>query len=453
MSPNYPLTDPPAPGGPPQKTVDSLREYVTSLRGYSSSAWKAAIACVLAMALSPAALNSTITFFVEPVARDFGWSQSQTLTIFSVPTIAAPFLLPLTGRWVDRWGARAVAVPGAALYALATAAVALTGANVVVLLLTLFAATAFGYVAIMGVFYKVVAEWFPHHRGSGYSLLIGAACSLGGAVLAPLVQLSVHDLGWRPTYFLLALGILVIVFPAQFFLLSEPRRDGADSSAGKGLRVRTELLPGTPLGAALRSPGWLLLVAVMVVIAAVVIGVRLNAVSLFGERGYSPTAVSLSLSVLLVASIGGQIAAGVVMDRSRSARAFVPFVACLVAGTVLIFAAQGGTLILLLVMCLLGMVMGAESSVGPYLVARYFGLRAFAQIQGITLGAVALFGVGVPPVLIQKVAESAGSYTGPLIALTAASLLALALIFLLPRYPAGEKHESAATDEAQSEAV
>jgi MFS family permease len=127
----------------PTHPAGSLREYVTSLRGYPKSAWKAAIACVLAMALSPAALNATITFFVEP------------------------------------------------------ASTAVAGGNT--LILTLFAATAFGYVAIMGVFYKVVAEWFPHHRGWGYSLLIGAAASLGGAILAPLCQLSIDSLGWRQT--------------------------------------------------------------------------------------------------------------------------------------------------------------------------------------------------------------------------------------------------------------
>ncbi|WP_371663450.1 MFS transporter [Streptomyces sp. NBC_00280] len=450
MSPN-PHADVTAPDRPAH-TAGSLREYVTSLRGYPSPAWKAAIACVLAMALSPAALNPTITFFVEPVARDFGWSQSQTLTIFNIPTIAAPFVLPLTGRWVDRWGARAVAVPGAALYALFTAATALAGGSVVLLLLPMFAATAFGYVAIMGVFYKVVAEWFPHHRGSGYSLLIGAATSLGGAIMSPLCRLSIDSLGWRPTYLLIALCILLIVFPAQYFLLSEPERVDEAGAAEKAVRGR-EGLPGVPIGAALRSRGWLLMAAVMILIAAVAMSVRLNAVSLFGDRGYSATTVSLSLSVLLVSSIVGQFLAGVAMDRSRSARTLAPFVACLVVGTVAVFAATGGTLALLLAMCLLGVVMGAESSVAPYLVARYFGMRAFAQLQGMTLGVVALFGVGLSPILFQGAAEATGGYGGPLIALSAISVLTLALTFLLPRYPVDKEREPAPADEAQTEAV
>ncbi|MDX3131379.1 MFS transporter [Streptomyces europaeiscabiei] len=452
MSPN-PHADVTAPGNPAHST-GSLRAYMASLRGYPAAAWKSAIACVLAMALSPAASSATITFFVGPVARDFGWSQSQTLTMLNIPLIASPLILPLAGRWVDRWGTRAVAVPCVALYGLFTAAIALAGGNAVLLLLPMLASSLCGYIGIMGLTYKVVAEWFPRHRGMGYSLFIGGATSLGGAVIAPLFQLSIDGFGWRQTYLLFALCILAIAFPAQYFLLSEPTRNPADAVARKDGRGTGEL-PGMPLGAVLRSRAWLLMVTAIVLTAGVATSVRSNAVSLFGDRGYSATTVSLSLSVLLVASFVGMFLAGVAMDRSRSPRAFVPFVACLVVGTVSIFAATGGTWTLLLAMALLGVVMGAESSVAPYLAGRYFGMRAFAQVQGITLIIITLLGVGLTPTLVQAAAESTGSYNGPLIALTAVSVLTLALALLLPRYPAGEKHEpAAAADEAaQPEAV
>ncbi|MFF3710813.1 MFS transporter [Streptomyces phaeochromogenes] len=195
------------------------------------------------------------------------------------------------------------------------------------------------------------------------------------------------------------------------------------------------------------------MVLVLTVAAGVAMSVRLNAVSLFGEQGYSATEVSLSVSVMLVASIGGQILAGVVLDRSRTPRAFVPFMVCLVLGMVMVFAATGGMWALFLTMALLGVVTGAESTTGPYLVGCYFGMRAFAQIQGITLGVVSLVGIGVFPVLAQGAAESTGGYTATLIVLTAGSLIVLALSLLLPRYPnpdespAGDEPEPSRADE------
>ncbi|MFF4259335.1 MFS transporter [Streptomyces sp. NPDC001663] len=431
------------PGRPGVPATASLRESLSALRGYPTPAWKAAIACVLAMVLSPPALVTAVTFLIDPVAEDFGWSHSETLSVFNIPTVAAPFVLPLAGRLVDRWGARAVAVPGTALYALATAAVALVGANGVVLTAVLLVSTALGYTSILGVVYKVVSEWFPHHRGLGYSLLIGATSSLAGAALSPLSQLSIEHFGWRTTYLLLGGCILLIVFPAQYLLMYEPAsaplaRGNAVPPKAKGRPAHTEL-PGLPLGRALRTRAWWYMVLVLTVAAGVAMSVRLNAVSLFGEHGYSATEVSLSVSVMLVASVAGQIVAGVVLDRSHTPRAFVPFMVCLVLGMVMVFAATGSMWALFLTMALLGVVTGAESTTGPYLVGCYFGMRAFAQIQGITLGIVSLVGIGLFPVLAQGAAESTGGYTTTLIALTAGSLIVLVLSLFLPRYPSPDQ--------------
>ncbi|MFE5030932.1 MFS transporter [Streptomyces sp. NPDC056683] len=434
---SHPAFAPPGPPGVPAPA--SLRESFSALRGCPTPAWKAAIACVLAMVLSPPALVTAVTFLVDPVAEDFGWSHSETLSIFNIPTVAAPFVLPLAGRLVDRWGARAVAVPGTALYALATAAVALVGANGVVLTAILLVSTALGYTSILGVVYKVVSEWFPHHRGLGYSLLIGATSSLAGAALSPLSQLSIEHFGWRTTYLLVGACILLIVFPAQYFLMYEPASAALTRGNAVALKANARPahmeLPGLPLGRALRTRAWWYMVLVLTVAAGVAMSVRLNAVTLFGEQGYTPTDVSLSVSVMLVASVAGQILAGVVLDRSRTPRAFVPFMVCLVLGMVMVFAATGGMWALFLTMALLGVVTGAESTTGPYLVGCYFGMRAFAQIQGITLGIVSLVGIGLFPVLAQGAAESTGGYTATLVALTAGGLIVLALSVFLPRYP------------------
>jgi MFS family permease len=105
-------------------------------------------------------------------------------------------------------------------------------------LLPLLASPLFGYIGIMGLTYEVVAEWFPGHRGMSYSLFIGGATSLGGAILSPLGQLSINGLARRQTYLVFALCILVIVFPAQYFLLSEPTLDPAALAVKKDGRVR-----------------------------------------------------------------------------------------------------------------------------------------------------------------------------------------------------------------------
>ncbi|WP_200307308.1 MFS transporter [Streptomyces adelaidensis] len=410
------------------------------------------------MALSPAALITTLAFLVEPVSADFGWSSTTTLTLFSVPTLLAPLALPLAGRWVDRFGARVVAIPGTLLYGLAIAAVSLVGASTTQMLLAQIVLNFCGYMSIMGVVYKVVAKWFPDHRGAAFGILIGAASSVGGAVIAPLCQWTISAYGWRTTYVILGAAVLLIVFPAQILFMEKPERTaqarGGTLPAAARLVVREEQ-PGVPFLAALRTRAWIVAVAILTLAAGAAMSIRLNATSLFGDAGYSATAVSFATSLMLLASVGGQIAGGVAMDRSRSPRAFMPFVACLVLGLLFALYASGGVWMLYLSMALLGMVMGAEASVGPYLIARYFGLRAFAQIQGVVLGMVSCIGVGLFPILVSGMTESSGSYGGALVVLIAVSAVTLALVLLLPRYPEvspelSETDEATASDLAHS---
>ncbi|TMR12775.1 MFS transporter [Nonomuraea turkmeniaca] len=312
---------------PPTPVLDSgetgtrsLRTYLSSMRIYPAQAWKAAIACVLAMALSPAALVATITFLVGPISADYGWSRAETLSVLSLPLLAGPLMLPLAGRWTDRWGARAVAIPAMLLYGLTTAAVMAAGGDRLLLILPLLGSTVFGYFATMGVVYKVVSAWFTEHRGIAFSLLIGGSSSLAGAVLAPLCETSIDAVGWRGTYLLLGAAILLIGFPAQIFLLSEPEEVVRARGTGRagGAEEPAPELPGAPMGVALRSRTWIFIMAILGLGASSIVSVRQNAVPLFGERGYSEDLVAFSLSALLISSIVGQIVAGLVLDRART---------------------------------------------------------------------------------------------------------------------------------------
>lgn len=434
----------------PPRPKPSLREYLSGLRHYPAAAWKAGAACVIAMLFSPVALSTTVTLMVKPMSSDFGWAQSKTLTAFNIPTILAPFILPLAGRMVDRWGARVIAIPGMAVYALGIGAVGLIGASTVQLILVLLVANFAGYTAIFGVVYKVVAQWFPRHRGSGYSLLIGVSASLGGAVLSPVCQLSINAIGWRTTELVIGASILLISFSAQVFLLSQPAptAETAETAERQSAAGLPQALDGSriPVGKFLRTRAWLLLNVMLALSVGVVMSVRLNAVSLFGDRGYSATTVALSVSVLLVGSIIGQILAGFTLDRSRSARDFVPFSVCLLVGTLMIFLANGSVWLLYLSMGVLGLMTGAESTVGPYLLSRYFGLRVFAQLQGISLAISICVGIGLFPILTEASAESTGGYGAALVVASVLSALSLVLLFLMPRFPDEGEVEAAADD-------
>jgi len=82
---------------------------------------------------------------------------------------------------------------------------------------------------------------------------------------------------------------------------------------------------------------------------------------------------------------------------------------------------------------LIGVGEGAELDVIPYMVSRYFGLTAFAEIYGYLFAVFTLGGV-VGPMLIGKAFDASGSYGQILAAFAVATLAASALMTRLGPY-------------------
>ena len=86
---------------------------------------------------------------------------------------------------------------------------------------------------------------------------------------------------------------------------------------------------------------------------------------------------------------------------------------------------------------LIGFGMGGEADVTPYVVARYFGLRSFSVLYGLTWTFYAVAGA-IGPILMGKAFDATGSYEALLVRLALATLAVAALMLLLPAYEARE---------------
>ena len=83
---------------------------------------------------------------------------------------------------------------------------------------------------------------------------------------------------------------------------------------------------------------------------------------------------------------------------------------------------------------LIGLGMGAEADVMPYLVSRYFGLASFSEIYGYAFTAYALAGA-LGPLLMGWSFDRFHSYSAVLLCLAAAMFSGAAVLASLPRYP------------------
>lgn len=179
----------------------------------------------------------TFSVFFNWLSREFGWSRSEISLAFSLSMLAFAFAQPLVGRWVDRVGARKIALPAVLVFGLCLASLYSLSPSLWHLYAIYVAVGVVGAGTTSIVYLRVLTRWFDRRRGRA----IGLALSGNGlsAVFMPgLAQLLIDAVGWRSAYVLLGLMVIGITMPVVGLLLKEsPRMLGvpipSDKQAGE----------------------------------------------------------------------------------------------------------------------------------------------------------------------------------------------------------------------------
>jgi cyanate permease len=153
---------------------------------------------------------------------------------------------------------------------------------------------------------------------------------------------------------------------------------------------------------------------------------------LLTDRGLTAANAALCASVLGGSSLLGRVGVGWLLDRF-----FAPHVALAInlitALGIFLLARASNVPAGCLATALIGIGAGGEAAVTPYLLTRYFGLRAFSTLYGVTWTFYAAAGA-VGPVILGRAFDATGSYASLLVLLAAAHAVAAASNLFLPRY-------------------
>ena len=133
-----------------------------------------------------------------------------------------------------------------------------------------------------------------------------------------------------------------------------------------------------------------------------------NLASILTQHGVIATTAALALSVRGGAGIIARLGVGFAIDRVSPERIQTLVLAITAAGILILAFADNGWAALLGA-GILGMGLGSEADVGPYLLARYFGRRHFSVLYGLTWTAYAIGGA-TGPLWIGHLYDRAGTY-------------------------------------------
>jgi MFS family permease len=354
-----------------------------------SAAWRAASACAVGTILSfVPIIVLTMPVLLKPISAEFGWGRATLSGALLVAGITGAVASPWAGRAIDNWGARCVVLPGIVVFALLVMSLSLVESPVV--FYVVFGLLGIAQAAAGQIPYnKVVSAWFNARRGLALGIAIGASMSIGNGLAPQVARILAGDIGWRQTYAVLGLAVLLVGFPVMLLWLREPARAASPDAISRAS------MEGVSARHALATRNFWLIIAIVACFWLAISAFRVHVVALFTDRGQSALLASTALSIWSVGAFLGHIVIGHALDRVDTPRVAIPFFAFTLAGFLLLDHASASWLTLSGA-ALIGLGMGAEVTLAPYLISRFFGMRATGEIYAYVTICTSLAGSAGP---------------------------------------------------------
>ncbi|MBI4830707.1 MAG: MFS transporter [Candidatus Lindowbacteria bacterium] len=392
----------------------------------------------------------SFSVFIKPLEAEFGWSRGLISSSVAVWAVVYGFSTPLIGVFLHKYGPRAVISVAAFI-----AGVCYLAFGWLQQLPQLFILMFFTGIGMAGITLlpnqTVISNWFQKYRGRAMGIMM-MGVGFGGSVMPPVANALIDSAGWRTSFRILGLLLLVVIIPVAFFILrTKPHEmglqpDGAGSPHGAD--ASTSVGPvlseaGLSVKRAVRTRSfWLVFVAFMLLIFGES-GLAVHFVASVDDAGLSSQTAANYWGLLVGTSAFGRLGFGLLADRWNQKRLLVlthGFHAVALALLVVFFISLGihSWVILFPFAILYGLSLGGAAVVLPILVARCFGMVNFSKLLGLLMSGFALGVVG-GPVVAGKINDATGSYRlAFMIFTTAFALSAFMVSFVQPDKYKGE---------------
>lgn len=374
---------------------------------------------------------ATLSIFVEPLTREFGWSRTALSGAVSLGGLLAALVSPLIGPVLDRRGSRLVLCLAVLVNGVALILLSLTPSLLVFYLLFCIARMNWAGPFDIGI-YGALSNWFVARRAFAASL--ATVAQMAGLVAMPLIaQFAIVQDGWRAGWLALGIVTLLVGFvPTWLFLARRPEDLGlfpdgatpAERQAGGTAQASSAAVePRFSRRQAIRTPAFWLLMLYTVLIYPVQAGVSLHQAPHLVERGIDATTAALIVSCFSLMSGIAAMACGFLPRRLPIRFALALAGMLFMLGTLLMTGvsspASG-----YLAAALFGLGIGAVLTLLPVAWADYFGRANFGAIRGLALSAQVL-AQAAGPLLSGALRDITGDYARSLYCFSILSILSV----------------------------
>lgn len=277
---------------------------------------------------------------------------------------------------------------------------------------------------LLGVFYlnatlipvsMMVTNWFVKQRGLAMSLAM-AGIGVGGTIFSPILTFLLETYGWRNTYRIMAVIILVIALPTSLFLLKKKPEDmgltalGADEAPAAGKKAAAQA--STLKLSVSESKGQLFFWLLM-------LGMLANGIINSGALGQFPPAIQEAhgaevqaaiISLYSLVGIGGKLVLGWINDKFGVAVSSIFGCAAFGLALVLMLASANSVSLLYVMAFAFGFGNPIGTVSPPLVTAEVFGQDKYSEAYGIA-NSFSQIGLSIGSLLVAAMYDASGSYT------------------------------------------
>ena len=368
--------------------------------------------------------------FFNPLVEEFGWTRAVTSGACSICVLVSGFVGIFIGRLSDRIGPKKVIITCTIILAL--------GYGLMFFIQEVWqfyflygVVIATGISASWAPTISTVARWFVKRRGL-MTGIVGGGISISTLVLAPAITGLIQGIGWRLTYVVIGISILVVCLIAVRFIKSSPSEMGLQAYGESKNASQTKKNKELTLKQAYHTHQFWMVCLIYFCFGLLHLSVMVHIVPQAIGMGISAISASIILSIMGGVSFVGRLIMGSLSDRIKVKSGAIISLALLTVG--LIWLQQTDRLWEYYVFAVIfGLGYGGLSCMQSLLAVELFGLSAVGVITAIFSFS---FNVGgsIGPVLSGYIYDISGSYQWAFIICLILSLVAL-LVSLYPKKP------------------